>query len=101
MCCQGLRIKRKSFFLSDSRVSTHLRNLKMRIYSENTIVNQFNRVKDKSREELLSPKERGNKTIGIPFIVAYHPHLKYLAILIQNNIKCFMQVPKLYLILQI
>ena len=45
------------------------------------------RVKNESKEELLRPKERGNKNIGIPFIVTYHPDLKNLGKLIQNNIK--------------
>ena len=35
----------------------------------------------------MKPKERGNKNIGIPFVVTYHPHLKHLGKLIQNNIK--------------
>ena len=43
--------------------------------------------KNISREELLTPRETGNKNIGIPFIVKDHPHLKHLDKLIQNNIK--------------
>ena len=35
----------------------------------------------------LGPKGRGNKNNGITFIVTYHPHLKHLGKLIQNNIK--------------
>ena len=35
----------------------------------------------------MRPKERRNKNIGIPFIATYHPHLKHLGKLIQNNIK--------------
>ena len=52
-----------------------------------SIDNQLKHVKNVNREELLRPKERGNKNIGIPFIVTYHPHLKHLGKLIQNNIK--------------
>ena len=51
------------------------------------IDNQLKRVKNENRKELLRPKERGNKSIGIPFIVKYHPHLKNLGKLIENNIK--------------
>lgn len=36
---------------------------------------------------LLRPKERGNKNIGTPFTVTYHPQFKDLVKLIQNNIK--------------
>ena len=86
---KGLRIKR---LCSDSKdCKTHLKNLKKwfhdRGYPENIIDNQLKRVKGESREELLRPKEKGNKNIVIPFIVTYHPHLKYLGKLIQNNIK--------------
>ena len=56
-------------------------------YPENIIDNQLKRVKNVSRDDLLRPNERGNKNIGIPFIVTYHPHLKQLFKLIQNNIK--------------
>ena len=45
------------------------------------------RVKKESTGELLRRKERGNKNMGIAFIVTYHPHLKHLDKLIQNNIK--------------
>ena len=44
-------------------------------------------VKNEGRKELLRPRERGNKNIGNQFIVTYHPHLKQLGKLIQNNIK--------------
>ena len=40
-----------------------------------------------SREELFRSKEKGKENISIPFIVTYHPHLKHLDKLIQNNIK--------------
>ena len=86
---QGLQIKR---FCSDSKdCETHLKNLKnwfhSRGYPENIIDNQLKHLKKVSREDLLRPKERGNKNIGIPFIVTYDPHLKHLGKLIQNNIK--------------
>ena len=58
-------------------------------YPENFMNNQWKIVKTESREELLRPKERKNKKIGIPFIVTYHPHFKHLGKLIQNNIKHF------------
>ena len=45
-------------------------------YPENNNDNQLNPVKNKSREELVKPKEKGSKTIGIPFIFTYHLHLK-------------------------
>ena len=51
-------------------------------YPENTIDNQLKRVKNVGREELLKPKESGNKIIGIPFNVTYHRHLTYLGKLI-------------------
>ena len=78
---EGLRIKR---LCSDSKdCETHLKNLKKwfhdRGYPENIIDNQLKRVKYENREELLRPKERGNKNIGIPFIVTYHPQIKHLS----------------------
>ena len=35
----------------------------------------------------MRPNERGNKNIGVPFTVTYHPHLKHFGKLMQNNIK--------------
>ena len=86
---QGLRIKR---LCSDSKdCETHLKNLKKwfhdRGYPENVIDNQLKRVKHESREEHLRPEGGGNKNTVIPLIVTYHPHLKHLGKLIQNNIK--------------
>ena len=70
---------------------THLKNLKKWFhdsgYPENIIDNLLKCVKNESKEELLISKERGNKNIGIPSIVAYPPHLMHLGKLIQNNIK--------------
>ena len=87
---QGLFIKR---LCSDSKdCETHLKNLKKlfhdRGYPEN-IDNRLKRVKIQSREELLRPKERGNKSNDIPFIVTYHPHLKHMSKLIKYNSKHF------------
>ena len=44
-------------------------------FPENIVDNKLKCIKIKSREELVRPKERGNKTIAIPFIITYHPHL--------------------------
>ena len=89
---QGLRIKR---LCSDSKdCETHLKN------PQNIIDNQLKRVKNVSREELLRSKERGNKNIGIPFIVTYHPHLKYLGKLIQTS-DIYMLMSKLELSLHL
>ena len=41
----------------------------------------------KAGKSILKSKERGNKNVGIPFIVTYHPHLKHLGKLIEKNIK--------------
>ena len=62
----------KSIHSDSKHYKTHLKN------PESILGNQWKYVKNKIREKLLTPKKRGNKTIGIPFIIKYHPHLKYL-----------------------
>ena len=41
----------------------------------------------KSREELLRPKGMDNKSVGVPFVVTYHPHLKNISKIIKKHIK--------------
>ena len=67
VCSQGLRIKR---LCSDLKKWFHDIG-----FPENIVDNKLKCIKIKSREELVRPKERGNKTIAIPFIITYHPHL--------------------------
>ena len=68
---QGIRIKR---LCSDGyKLQKHLENLKNwfceRDYSGGLIDEQLQRVKRKSREELLRRKGMDNKSVGVPFVV--------------------------------
>ena len=45
-------------------------------YPGSSIDEQLQRVKEKSREELLTPKGMDKKSVEVPFVVTYHPHLK-------------------------
>ena len=84
---QGLRIKR---LCSDhQKLQTHLQNLKKwfceRGYPGGIIDEQLQRMKGKSREELLSAKGTERKNVGIPFVVTYHPHLKNISKIIKKH----------------
>ena len=46
-----------------------------RSYPGGLIDEQLQRVKGKSREELLRPKGIDNKSVGVPFVLTYHPRL--------------------------
>ena len=86
---QGLRIKR---LCSDGhKFQKHLENLKKwfceRGYPGGLIDEQLQRVKGKSREELLRPKGMNNRSVGVPFVVTYHPHLKNINKIIKKHIK--------------
>ena len=48
---------------------------------------QLQRVKGKSREERSRPKGIDNKSVGVPFVVTYHPHLKNISEIIKKHIK--------------
>ena len=77
-CSQGLQIK---CLCSDGhKLQKHLEDLKSwfceRGYPGGLIDKQLQRVTGKSREELLRPKGMNNKSVGVPFVVTYHPHLK-------------------------
>ena len=86
---QGLRIKR--LCADGPKLQKHLENLKNwfceRGYPGGLIDEQLQRVKGKSREELLRPKGMDNKSVGIPFVVTYHPHLKNVSKIIKKHIK--------------
>ena len=86
---QGLRIKR--LCSDDHKLQKHLENLKNwffeRGYPGGLIDEQLQRVKRKSREELLRPKGMDNKSVGVPFVVTYHPHLKNISKIIKKHIK--------------
>ena len=45
------------------------------------------RIKGKSREDILRPKGIDNKSVGVPFVVTYHPHLKNISKIIKKHIK--------------
>ena len=40
-----------------------------------------------STEQLLRPKGMDNKSVGVPFVVTYHPHLKNISKIIKKHIK--------------
>ena len=86
---QGLRIKR--LCSDDHKLQKHLENLKNwffeRGYPGGLIDEQLQTVKRKSREELLRPKGMDNKSVGVPFVVTYHPHLKNIRKIIKKHIK--------------
>ena len=86
---QGLRIKR--LCSDDHKLQKHLENLKNwfceRGYPGGLIDEQLQRVKSKSREQLLRPKCMDNKSVGVPFVVTYHPHLKNVSKIIKKRIK--------------
>ena len=48
---------------------------------------KLQRIKGKSRQELLRPKDMDNKSVGVPFPVTYHPHLKNISTIIKKHIK--------------
>ena len=84
---QGLRIKR---LCSDhQKLQTHLQNLKKRFcergYPGGIIDEQLQRMKGKSREELLRAKGTERQNVGIPFVVTYHPHLKNISKIIKKH----------------
>ena len=56
-------------------------------YSGGLIDEQLQRVKRKSREELLRPNSMDNKSVGVPFVVTFHPHLTNISEIIKKNIK--------------
>ena len=69
----------------------HLENLKdwfsERGYPGGLIDKQLQRVKRKSSDELLRPKGMDNESVGIPFVVTYHPHLRNISKIIKKHIK--------------
>ena len=86
---QGLRIKR---LCSDNhKLQKHLQNLKNwfceRGYPGGLIDEQLQRVRRKSREQLLRPKGMDNKSVGVPFVVTYHQYLKNISKIIKKHIK--------------
>ena len=86
---QGLQIKR---LCSDChKLQKDLENLKNcfseRGYPGGLIGEQLMRVKRKSREELLRPKSVENKSVLVPFVVTYLPHLKNINKVIKKHIK--------------
>ena len=50
-------------------------------------MNSCKRVKEKSRAKLLKPKAMDKKSVGIPFVVIYHAHLKNIIKIIKKHIK--------------
>ena len=75
---QGLRIKR---LCSDGhKLQKHLENIKYwfydRCYPGGLVDERLQRVKGKSMVELLRPKGMDKKSVGVSFVVTYHPHLK-------------------------
>ena len=84
---QRLRIKR--LCSDDHKLQKHLENLKNwfceRGYPGGLIDEQLQRVKRKSREQLLRPKGMDNKSVGVPFVVTYHPHLKNMSKIIKKH----------------
>ena len=48
---------------------------------------QLQKVKGKSREELLRPEGMDSKSVGVPFVVTYYPHLKNKSKIIKKHIK--------------
>ena len=89
ICSQGLRIKR---LCSDGhKLQKHLENLKKwfcdRGYPGGLVDEQLQRVKEKSRAELLRPKGIDKKSAGVPFVVTSHPQLKKISRIIKKNIK--------------
>lgn len=57
-------------------------------YPEEMVDRQLKMVKRKNREELLRCRESGNKKVDIPFVVDYHPHLKWF----NNLVKFFIKI---------
>ena len=86
---QGLPIKR--LCSEDHKLQKHLENLKNwfceRGYPGGLIDEQLQRVRRKSREQLLRPKGMDNKSVGVPFVVTYHQYLKNISKIIKKHIK--------------
>ena len=89
ICSQDLRIKP---LCSDGhKLQKHLENLKNwfcdRGYPRGLVDEQLQRVKGKSRAELLRHKGMDKKSVGVPFVVTYHPHLKNISKIMKKHIK--------------
>ena len=85
----GLQIKR---LCSDGhKLQKHLENLKNcfseKGYPGGSIDEQLQRVKGKSREELLRIKGMHKKSVGVHFVVTYHRDLKNISKIIKKAIK--------------
>ena len=48
---------------------------------------QLQKIKGKSRQELLRSRDMDNKSVGVPFPVTYHPHLKNIITISKEHIK--------------
>ena len=86
---QGLRVK--GLCSDNHKLQKHLENLKNwfcdRSYPRVLVDEQLQRVKGKSRAELLRPKGIDKKSVGVPFVVTNHPHLKNIGNIITKHIK--------------
>ena len=56
-------------------------------YPGGLVDEQLQRVKEKSRKELLKPKIIDKKNVGVPFVVTDHLHLKNISKIIKKHIK--------------
>ena len=97
---QRLRIKP---LCSDGyKLQKHLEHLKNwfceRGYPGRLIDGKLQRVKGKSREEHLRPKGMDNTSVGVPFVVTYHPYLKNISKIIKKHINIFMLILRLDLL---
>ena len=69
----------------------HLKDLKSwfcgRVYPENMVIEQLERVTYRNREDLLQTNDCRSTEIGVPLVVTYHPHLNALNKTIRMNLK--------------
>ena len=56
-------------------------------YPGGSVDEHLQSVKRKSRAELLRPKGMDKKSVGVAFVVTYHPHLKNINKIIKKHIK--------------
>ena len=82
----ALRVRRicsddKTFELRTSQLSDHLTK---RGYRQNNISSAIEKVKHKSRSDLLSHKEKDSREV-LPFVATYHPELPKIRQIIDNH----------------
>ena len=85
---QALRIKR---LCSNKRdCDKHLKDLNKcfcnRGYPDTFVKTEIDKVRAKHREDLVKPRDKNNKEIGLPFVVTYTPDLQRLSSILRKHL---------------